>query len=66
MSVLLAAGSGALLVCAAWETFGALLRLPLLDLLGRVLGPARRAGREGQPAMRPPTQAHKPRRQGET
>lgn len=51
MSALLAAGSGALLVCAAWETFGALLRLPLLDLLGRVVGPARRAGREGRPAV---------------
>ncbi len=49
MTALLAAASGVLLVGAAWETFGALFRLPLLDLLGRALRPARQAGRDGRP-----------------
>lgn len=47
MTALFAAVSGALFVGAAWESFGALLRLPLLDLLAKLLAPARDAGRDG-------------------
>ncbi len=48
MTVLLAGVSGALLVGAAWEAFGVLLRLPLIDAIERLLRPARAAGRDGR------------------
>ncbi len=53
MTVLLAGVSGALLVGAAWEAFGALLRLPLIDAIERLLSPARAAGRDGRAPRAP-------------
>ena len=50
MNALLAGASGALLVAAAWEVLGALVRPRLLDQLGALLGPARAAGRDGRAA----------------
>ena len=63
----LAAASGALLVCAAWEGLGALMRLPLLDLMALWTGPARHAGRGGRaPARRrgPPASGRRDRDAG--
>jgi tight adherence protein B len=48
MTALLAAVSAALFVGAVWEAAGALLRMPLLELLARGIGPVRGTGRDGR------------------
>ena len=47
MSALLTGLAAALLVAATWEALGALISAAVLERMSRLLGPARRAGRDG-------------------